>query len=169
MDGEKLLVLLLLTASFLQYWQKCIRELENAAQRYLFGSAFIPLKKIFLDISTNWTLLKWEARLARWSLIRDEMNSKTVKVHPRIGKRSSKISFQISFPPPTTFHLHFRFVLNWNKMQRIIQKMYSQLQWCQGSFALLQCIAKVVECWRKITKLEQVPYKIFLDMSKNLS
>ena len=46
MEGEKLLVLLLL-ASFRRYWQKCIRELENAAQRYLFGSAFITQQLSF--------------------------------------------------------------------------------------------------------------------------
>ena len=32
--------------SFPQYWQKCIRELENAAQRYLLvGSAFSPQRE----------------------------------------------------------------------------------------------------------------------------
>ena len=54
MDGGKLLVLLLL-ASFCRYWQKCIRELENAAQRYLFGSAFISQQLSFFTCP----LLAW--------------------------------------------------------------------------------------------------------------
>ena len=47
---------LLLLASFPQYWQKCIlRELENAAQRYLLvGSAFrTKQKKLKNNMSLN--------------------------------------------------------------------------------------------------------------------
>ena len=82
MDGGKLLVLLLL-ASFCRYWQKCIRELENAAQRYLLGSAFIPQQKIqhfghklpiqssFFDkFSLFWTQLKiyWRENFLKMNL-----------------------------------------------------------------------------------------------------